>query len=318
MAAYVPIQIRGFYRSHSHLPIWEVLDKAGIWEQVGIEAIKFEYCADPPDAEAALFDGSIDFVSGNHITPYALVEQGKSIVCLASPVNGTGDRLISREPMQSLTDLRGKRLMDRPFHSRSAGFHHPTGNHILYVLQSGLAMKDVEWVELDEDEFPDYRKAQFDMLKSGKADATFSLGGTEEFEKAGFHILQLDVLPMINGPTLTTTIDRCNRGDQFGERLVKAMVLGIHFAKTHREETELILEGLRKSNSEVGNASYQSLARMPAKPYPDPVGIQNAYELCKLQQPNAKLGSAMALWDLHYLRELDNSGFIDSLYQAGA
>jgi hypothetical protein len=28
--------------------------------------------------------------------------------------------------------------------------------------------------------------------------------------------------------------------------------------------------------------------------------------------------SPMALWDLHYLRELDNSGFIDKLYKRKA
>ncbi len=63
------ITVRGVYRSHSHLPIWEVIEKAHIWEQVGIEPTQLEYCESPPDAEAALFDGSIDFISGNHLTP---------------------------------------------------------------------------------------------------------------------------------------------------------------------------------------------------------------------------------------------------------
>ena len=31
------MEIRGFYRSHSHLPIWGVMDKAGIWERVGLK-----------------------------------------------------------------------------------------------------------------------------------------------------------------------------------------------------------------------------------------------------------------------------------------
>ena len=37
--------------------------------------------------EILKFDGKIDFISGNHITPYARVGQGKPIVCLASPSN---------------------------------------------------------------------------------------------------------------------------------------------------------------------------------------------------------------------------------------
>ncbi|HEY6363668.1 MAG TPA: hypothetical protein VI585_02635, partial [Candidatus Binatia bacterium] len=78
------MKIRGVYRSGSHLPIWEVLQEAGIWEKVGLELASFEYCAKPPDAEAALFKGDIDFISGDHLTPYALVARGKPIVSIAS------------------------------------------------------------------------------------------------------------------------------------------------------------------------------------------------------------------------------------------
>ena len=42
--------------------------------------------------------------------------------------------------------------------------------------------------------------------------------------------------------------------------------------------------------------------------------MANAYKLCCLKSPEAEEMSPMALWDLHYLRELDNSGFIDALY----
>jgi ABC-type nitrate/sulfonate/bicarbonate transport system substrate-binding protein len=68
-------KIRGVYRSGSHLPIWEVLQETGIWEKVGLDLVSFDYCAMPPDAEKALFKGDIDFISGDHLTPYGLVAQ---------------------------------------------------------------------------------------------------------------------------------------------------------------------------------------------------------------------------------------------------
>ena len=83
------LKVRGVFRSWSHLPIWAVLEQAGICKQVGVELTSFEYNADPPKAEAALFNGEIDFISGDHLTPYGLVVQGKPIVSLASPVNAT-------------------------------------------------------------------------------------------------------------------------------------------------------------------------------------------------------------------------------------
>jgi ABC-type nitrate/sulfonate/bicarbonate transport system substrate-binding protein len=91
------IKIRGVYRSGSHLPVWGVLQEAGIWEKVGLDLVSFDYCAMPPDAEAALFKGDIDFISGDHLTPYGLVAQGKPIVSIASPVNGQNASVASRE-----------------------------------------------------------------------------------------------------------------------------------------------------------------------------------------------------------------------------
>ena len=76
------MEIRGLFRSHSHLPIWEVMEKAGIWEQNGLK-VSFEFCDSSEAAEKALFGGDVDFVSGNHISPYLLVKRGKPIVCLS-------------------------------------------------------------------------------------------------------------------------------------------------------------------------------------------------------------------------------------------
>ncbi len=316
MSDYQPIEIRGFYRSPSHLPIWEVIDKAGIWEKLNIKMAGMEYCGSPPVAEGALFDGKIDFISGNHITPYALITKGKPIVCIASPSNSVRDKLVSRERVGSLAELRGKRLADLTLEGRVAGFNHLRGNHMLYVLRAGLRLDDVKWVDLGDDMSPETRKLQFEMLQSGRADAALITGGTRSFEEAGLHALELEPLPMINGPTLTTCITTLKKKDRLGERFAKAVVMGIHFARTERDKTEKILEGLRKREPEASSARYESLARMPVKPYPTPQAVMNAYELCLMKAPEAKELSPLALWDLHYLRELDDSGFIDGLYAA--
>jgi ABC-type nitrate/sulfonate/bicarbonate transport system substrate-binding protein len=313
--SYEPLEIRGYFRAYSHLPIWEVLDKAGIWEQVGIKMRGMEFCASPPEAEGALFEGKIDFISGNHITPYALVGEGKPIVCIASPSNQVRDRLVSREKFSSLAELRGKKIVDLAFEGRVAGFNHLRGNHALYILRAGLKLTDVKWLEIGEDITPAFRKEQLQMLTSGKADAALITGGTAQYEEAGLNVLPLDPLPMINGPTMTTATTALKRKDRLGERMVKALVIGIHYAKAHRDETEKILEGLRKRESEAGSVRYESLSRMPIKPYPTMEGIGNAYELCLMKIPEAKNYSPVSLWDLHYLRELDDSGFIDGLYK---
>jgi len=313
MAEYELLEIRGFYRSHSHLPIWEVMDKAGSWEKVGLK-VSFEFCDSSSAAEKALFEGSVDFVSGNHISPYLLVRRGKPIVSLTSPSNSVNDKLVAGFPIKEVSELRGKRIGDTTLVDSIGGYHHPRGNHMLYVMRGGLKLDEVEWVELSESN-DEFKAKQMDALKSGKVDAIFVTGGTEKFEQAGLHVLSLDRLPMINGPTLTSTLTTLQKKDRLGERLVKAQVMGIHFARTRRGETEKILEGLRQRVLECKNVNYRSAAKLLPKPYPDHEGVANAYRLCCMKDPETEEQSPMALWDLHYLRELDDSGFIDEIYK---
>jgi hypothetical protein len=195
------------------------------------------------------------------------------------------------------------------------GYNHIRGNHMLYVLEAGLELKDVQWIEIADKMSSEFRVAQFHALKEGKGDVTFVTGDTQKYEQAGFSILQLPRLPMINGPTLTTTVTALEKYDRFGERLVLAQVLGIHYARTHREETEKLLEGLKQREPEARGVSYNSVAKLLAKPYPDHHAVANAYRLCCMKAPEAKEISPLALWDLHFLRRLDNSGFIDRLYE---
>jgi ABC-type nitrate/sulfonate/bicarbonate transport system substrate-binding protein len=312
MSEYQPIEIRAYYRSHTHLPVWEVVEQAGIWKQLNVKAA-FEYCDSSSVAEAALFDGTVHYVSGNHISPYGLVAKGKPIVSLASPSNSVNDKLISRAPIKSIGELKGKRLADTTVLDQGGGYNHLRGNHMMYVLRAGMRLDDVKWVEIADIMSEEFRAQQMEAVKEGKADAAMATGAAEKFEKEGFHVLELGRLPMVNGPTLTSTLTTLKSKDRLAERLVKALVLGIHYARSHQQETERILAGLRQRVPE-SNATYNSVAKLLPKPYPDHQAIANAYELCCMKDPKAKELSPIALWDLHYLRELDDSGFIDRLY----
>jgi hypothetical protein len=241
------------------------------------------------------------------------VRRGKPIVSFSSPSNSVNDKLVARFPIKQVADLRGKRIGDTTLVDSIGGYHHPRGNHMLYVMRAGLHLDELEWVELSESN-NEFKAMQMDVLKNGKVDALFVTGNTDKFEQAGLHALALDRLPMINGPTLTSTLTTLQSKDGLAERLVKAQVMGIHFARTRRGETETILEGLRQRVPEAKNVSYRSVAKLLPKPYPDHEGVANAYKLCCLKSPETEEMSPMALWDLHYLRELDNSGFIDGLY----
>lgn len=312
---YEPIEINAFFRSHTHLPLWEIIEQAGFWKQVGIK-VSWEFCDSSAEAEAALFGGKIDLISGNHISPYALVARGKPIVSLASPTNGVTDRVVAREPIKSLAEVRGKRIVDTTVLDNGGGYNHIRGNHMLYILEAGLELTDVKWVEITDRMSSEFRVQQYEAMKAGDGDFTLVTGDTKRYEDAGFHVLHLPHLPMINGPTLTTTVTALNKYDRFGERLVLAQVLGIHYGRTRKQETEKVLEGLKNREPEARGVSYNSVAKLAVKPYPDIQAVANAYRLCCLKDATAKELSPMSMWDLHFLRQLDNCGFIDELYNA--
>ncbi|MEA2642213.1 MAG: hypothetical protein QOF51_3607 [Chloroflexota bacterium] len=313
MAEYESIEINAQYRA-GHSTIWELADKSGVMAQLNMTLASLDFCESSSVAEAALFDGSVDVVAGNHISPYAKVAQGKPIVCLASPGNRVRDTVVTREPINALAELRGKRIADTAIEDPIGGYHHIRGNHMLEIMRGGLALDDVEWVVAADYMGEEFRRAQLEAMKAGTADATFVAGNTEEFVNNGFHVLQLEPLPMVTGPTITTSLTALHQKDRLGERLVKAMVMTIHFAKTQQGEAQALLRAPTAAFPEGGRAGRAgSMARLPLKPYPDPLAIANAYELCCLQYPVAREVEATALWDLHYLRELDASGFIDEL-----
>jgi hypothetical protein len=51
---------------------------------------------------------------------------------------------------------------------------------------------------------------------------------------------------------------------------------------------------------------------LQAKPYPTVEAIMNTNEIAA-QEYGAAIGNPLTLWDLHWLKELDDEGFIDHL-----
>ena len=316
MNEYRPYDLNMFFRA-SHSVMWELADKAGILGQLGLNLASMEACDSSKKAEAALFGGGLDFVAGNHITPYYWVATGKPIVCLASPGNSVNDRVVTRQPITSLDELKGKtlRVADSNLIDPWGGYHHPRGNHILDIKEAGFADEQVEWVEVGEMHAPEFPGQVLDALKTDRADIGFAGYNAEALKQEGFHVLDLPRLPMVNGTTITTTYETLNSKEGLGERLVQAMVLTIHYARMHPEEAQRFLDTKMGRPYQENGGRAASIARHPIRPYPENQAVENAFELCSIHYPETRQVSPMALWDISYLRRLDLSGFIDELIQ---
>jgi hypothetical protein len=313
-----PYALRIIFRSgHSYL--WELAEKSGILAQQNLSLASLEEADWAGAADQELMAGKVDLIAGNHISPYYHVATGKPFVCIASPGNAVRGRFISRERVGALSELKGKtlRIADCNFLDEHGGLRHGRGNHIVATYREGFVEDELEWVEQGYEHAPEVPGKIIEAVRTGKADVGFGFGRAdeEELEKAGLHVTHMPVLPMVNGSTITTTYEVLNNKERLGQRLIQAMVDTIHYARMNPEEGQrLLTANLGRPYSEH-HGRVQSVSRYRIKPYPDLEGVGNVYSLSAMRYEEVRSMNPFALWDMHYLRELDQTGYIDELIQ---
>ncbi len=319
MQDYAPVELRARFRA-GHSQFLELADKAGILSHLGIRLTYLEGTDDPRQAEEELFSGQIDMICGNHITPYKWAALGKPIVCLASPSNAVQNRVVTREPVTSLADFKAKglRIADTNLISSLGIAGHDRLNHIIDIMRQGYAEGEAEWVEVGETgterAAPELQAKLIDAVRSGRADAAFA-GRVRPEDVPDLHVLQLPELPMVNGTTITASYEALHKKEGLGDRLVRAWVETIHYARVNSEQAQRLLDTKDTRPYTQHGGGLGSITRSPIKPYPSLEGILNAWELSRMRYEEARGAYPAALWDMHYLRELDLSGFIDELLE---
>jgi len=306
-------KIRIFYRAAGHVPLWKVMEEGGFLEKHGLD---IELGSREGLREKALQElraGELDIISGNHHNLYApRALKGEPFVHIAQTNNLWKENwLVARAGIRGIKDLKGKRVAMDDFHSH-------TGLNVWRYLQiHGLEEgRDVELVDGERKGLDRVRK-----VMSGEYDATFVRAVEQLRARAlGANVIELSSMPMIEGVTITTTTTYVNRHQDEVRRLLLALVDAVHFFKTRREDTLNIFEkscrDVLKFQSEEEMALFydnqeKSLER---KPYPTAGAIENVFALAVRESPEIRDFNPLALWDLHYVREIDDSGYIDRLY----
>jgi hypothetical protein len=106
-------------------------------------------------------------------------------------------------------------------------------------------------------------------------------------------------------------------------RVLKAIIEGIAYFKINRKETIGILmdryDNDGKLSREVAEILYDDLApKLDPRLVPSMQSVFNVYqEALKQDEKNgdAKNIHPLALWDFHFLRQIEDSGFIRNLYR---
>ncbi|MEA2641888.1 MAG: transporter, phosphonate, periplasmic substrate-binding protein, partial [Chloroflexota bacterium] len=162
------IPVRFVYRSASMVPLLSIMENAGLWQAQGIDVREYHYTDDAIDAEEQLLDGGIDFIFGNHVSPYMRLAQGEPMVCMAQTENWLHQWVATAPGIADLHSLQNKRVVAEPLFDEKGKFSgHGVGNkHLLLELQ-GVDTKRVEFLA------PSTVGNAVQAVRDGKADACF-------------------------------------------------------------------------------------------------------------------------------------------------
>lgn len=304
--------LRIIYRSNSHAPLWLVADKSGVWAKNGLDVDTSPQLVREKAVEA-LKAGHVDLISGNHHNLYIRNAKGEDFVHLAQATNNwTENKLVCHQPIRSVQDLRGKTIVADKLTS------HAGLNIWLYLLQEGL---DADRGDIKLVEMRGSSEDRWKRVVSGEFDATFvTLPHDARAAKAGAHVVDVRAIPMIRGVTLTTTTSFVKSHEEEVQLLVRGFVDAIHFFLTRKDETlEILKENASpilhlETDAEVERLYDEWAGSLERKPYPDIDAIANVFQLALRRDPEIAGYNPLALWDTHYVRALDDSGYIDRLY----
>lgn len=306
-------KIRIYYRAPSHVPLWKVMEECGFMEKHGLAMEMGSLEGQRKRAAEGLKAGDLDIVSGNHHNLYARKAlHGDPYVHIGQSNNAWRENyLVCGKGVDGLADLKGKRVAMDDYDG------HTGLNVWLYLKQQGL--EEGRDVELVTDPVKGAERARGVM--DGKYDATF-IRAVDRLRalKFGARIVEVPPMAMIEGVTLTTTTNYVKTHEDEARGLIMALIDGVHFFKTQKSATLKILQAhcselLKMRDAEEWDCFYENqAASLESAPYPSIAAIQNVFALAVKRDPEIREYNPLALWDLHYVKEIDDSGYIRKLY----
>ena len=310
--AQAPAKLSAGYASMSsaHLPIWMAKD-AGLLAKNGLDAQIVMLTGNVPIMALVAGDTPISQIAGIGIINSAL--GGSDTVMIAGGTVTLDWWLMSRPEIKTPAQLKGGAVAISSFGTASDFVAR-------FALQKiGLVPdKDVAFVQLGN---PATRQAG---LESNRVQATVHVPpSTFAAQKKGFNVLA-DVAALglpYQHTGVATTRKFIRERPEVVRAYIKAHVEAVHRLKTDREGGIRVLAkymgGL--TDREVLERTYdRAIAEniLPRKQYPTLDGIKMILDALGEKDPKAKTAKPQDFAELRFIKELDDSGFIDKLYGA--
>ena len=262
----------------------------------------------------ALLSGELDFIQASGPVVLESTLRGSDLVYIAGGM-ATLDFIFMSQPeiktaemlkggVVGLASIRGASLVATEF-----------------ALQKlGLNSKDVKFIVIGG------TPERLISMRNKRLQATLLSPPTSIVaEREGFNVLA-DVgalgLPFLhNGIAASRRFVRDN--PETARRYVKAQVEAVHLMKADRKTSVAVLgKYLRQTaNKEILERSYELSStddKYSRKQYPSLPGIQTVLDAIADENPKAKSARPEQFVDTRFIKELDDSGYIDGLYKGKA
>jgi NitT/TauT family transport system substrate-binding protein len=289
-------------------PLWAAQER-GFFTKNGINA-ELVFVRGAPTLLAALSSGDMHFGLTGGTAVLGASVAGFNLKILAVLTNRITLDLVARPGVKNAEELRGKR-----FGTAAIG-----GtlwmSAILGLERLGLDVNrdDIRFLAIGD------AAVLSQALEDGRVDAALvDMVFSRRLHDKGFPILA--ELGRYNIPISSLGVvarsSYIQQNSQVTENLLSALLEGIAFvhAPGNKPATlQLLQRRLRVSPSEAEEGFKDMALGLDRKPYPSLEGLRNIQRLMKIRNPKVENTKVEELVDDRILRKLDESGFIDRLY----
>ena len=309
--AALPVQVKIGTASFSSsaLSLWLAREQ-GLFTKRGIEAQTI-LIRGGPTLVASLVAGDIDVAFTSGVSVLGAAAQGIDVKMLTSISSRVSWKLVAAPQIKTAPDLRGKRF----------GVQSIVGSTWMYSMlaleQLGLDPKRDNITFLPTGDPVTMAHA----LETGRIDAVvLDPVLSRNLATKGFSLL-LDLFQAnVSFPGLGLGATRAYLDQQAPtvERVVTALTESLAFI--HRPANKPIvlkslMKNLRMTDEAAAENGYQEqLLTLNRKPYPSLEGLRNAQRLMAMQNPKIAALKIEELIDSRFVHKLDETGFIDGLY----
>jgi NitT/TauT family transport system substrate-binding protein len=300
----VPLKVAWFTVGGQAAPFWVAQD-AGLFTKYGLD-VELVFIEGGTTAVQAAVAGEVPIVgTGSQAVVNARLE-GADILDLAHYVPTLPYVLVANPRIRTGADLRGGRVATARRGSASdVAFQYA-------MRKLGLDPNtDVTVLQIGAQE------SRFAALQAGSIDATVvdeAFG--EEATRLGFPVLAdlRDVVFPFVSVAASGAFVRSRPDDV--RAFMRAFIEAIHYFKTHRAESQQILQRWMKTdNQKLIDDTWEAYAQryLASKPYPTLAGAQAMLEFAAQTNPRAASADPADFIYPQFVEELDRSGFIDGL-----